>query len=355
MKRFFTKVISILCCVLFAFLSSSLPVFASTSYDVDDFANVIYVDNEEIVILDSKSIDNISRKMIRLSDQEKADIIFESFNIELLKATKQYNDLVNHFDDIRSINVSTAYIRVDKHGNQTIISKEECMKAVEYEKTLQKTNSTSDGWEDSETESSNGYMMQRIIAIYTGDPKGTYSVFCISKWLKTPLVRVVDAMSVSSREMKWSENVEDYSGLAVYEKTTRNHNGNNITENTEPIYIDLKKPLYYNTNKGFAYEWDLPSNTSYVSGGYGVSYSYAEFGTIIAGKCNVIDYNNHNQMISLDYRYLHVQVSVDPEKIIYDIVVENKKWYISLIDNMSLIQKNYDYSHAWDYAKHASL
>lgn len=359
MKRFFMKMISILGCVLFAFLPLSMSAFALELYDdVDDFASVINVNNIETITLDNESLDNMSRKMNRLSNEEKVDLILKRFDIETLKSTKQYDQIMGNFDDVKFISASTAYIKVDEFGNQTVMSKEDCLREVKEEKSsLQKTRSISDVWEEGEKESSNGYMMQRIISIYNvNDPKGTYTILCASKWLNTPMIRLIDAMSVSSKEMKWSENVEDYSGLAVYDKTTRNHNGNSITENTEYVEVDLKTPLMYDANKGFSYKWDVPSNTSYVSGGYGVSNSYTNFATLILGKARVINYNTVSQMISVDYRYLHVQVQTDVKNIVFELI-QNKeqKWYITLAKYFSLFQKNYDYSHTWDYSKHANL
>lgn len=358
MKIFFMKIISILCCVLFAFLPLSIPAFALELYDdVDDFAKIINIDNVEKIVLDSESLDNMSRKMKRLSDREKVDMLLERFDMELFQSTKQYNEMIDNFDDIESISASMAYIKVDEYGNQTVISKEECLKALKSESVLQRAGSISDIFETVERESSNGYMLQTIMAIYDRkEPKGTYGITCSSKWLKTPMVRTVDAMSISSRELKWSKNIEDYAGLAGYDRTTRTHNGNSITEKTEQVLVELKEPLYYDEEKGVAYKWYLPVNTSYVSGGYGVSNSYSEFGTIITGKARVKDYNKNNQMISVDYRYLHVQMKIDIDKIVYEWMKNQfNKWYITLVKNISFVQKNYDYSHTWNYSKHANL
>lgn len=358
MKKTLQKAICILSCILFSLLPLSVTAFATESYDIDSFANVTCVDNVEKIEISETSLNKMSRRMINLSDEEKVDAILEQFNVKNLKGTKHYNELVNDFDEIGTINGSIAYMKVDEAGNQTIMSKKDCLAAVEAENSQQKL-STGSVIDSNSQKSKNGYLMQVIIVVYLkNEPKGTYFVLCSSEWLKLPVFRSKDAISVSSREMKWdTSTLENFEGYCGYDKTTTIYDNNIITyRNTESIAeVPMQMPENPNANEGFYYTWNLPNDYTTVVAGNGVTCSYSNLVATVIGKARVQNYGNTSQMLSVDYRYLHIQGGINLKDLVFDMVFEKSKWYVAVIKNLTVVKKEYDFAHSWDYAKHANL
>lgn len=353
MKRLVRKSICMLGCILFICLPLSVPVFAVEAYDVDSFANVTFVNNTERITLNQKSMDTMSRKMINLTTEEKVDAVLERFNINNLHGTSYYRELVNNFNEIGAVTGSIAYMKVDEVGNQTVMSERDCLAAIEAENTLRKT--VTDSYADDEKISSNGYMKQTIMAIYYRNaPKGKYLIVCGSEWLKLPIIRIKDAMSVSSREMHWDTTSGTYGCIASYEETATTYtNGFVSNKTTKQIENELTQLEAPNTYKGFRCEWILPTNKSYVSAGNGVSYTYSKLATVMVSHARVINYDNNKQLLAVDYRYLHMQPNLNIKEIIFSWAQDSENKWLVVAKNSSLIQKNYDFCLSWDYNNHA--
>lgn len=117
MKRAFKTIISLILVLTFV---SVLPlsVSAAGNYSVDDLIERTVVDGREIVTLDADSFAMLSKRRDGKSNEEKLDEIMCSMNNEKIKRFSLYQRMVDNYDNISSVSLSTVYLKTDKEGNR---------------------------------------------------------------------------------------------------------------------------------------------------------------------------------------------------------------------------------------------
>lgn len=295
--------------------------------------------------IDARSMEKIKNDINSMSDVEKTVEILDCIGVELDRENPMVMDLSKNLYNIVSIRSEKQIIEISPNGSQRIITERE-YKDIEEKSDQEvfavRTNATTS--HDHTSESQNGYMEQTISAIYYSSPEGTYRIIAVSEWLKEPLCRGNDAMSLSSTEFTWeNDNSENYMALAVY--TCSYFDSETKYGKTETIYEEINKRPQTGAENGFYYTWNLPNDFYAASGSYR---NYTNLKFVIAGNCRVNYYNNHNHMLNVKLRYAHVQLALETN------------WEFSLgVDGEGVFAVNWAVNNAtkyyytsmgWDYA-----
>ena len=140
------------------------------------------------------------KTFVQKTSQEKSQELFDSLGYEYNIDNPVITDIASRMDDIVDVVSQKQIIEVSPDGNQRIITQSEYEKIVkeEAETAHSSSNRTNRYSHEGEYTSPNGYMQQGITAFYLGDKEGLYRIIGLCLWLKTPVTRGVDAVSLGS-------------------------------------------------------------------------------------------------------------------------------------------------------------
>ncbi len=211
------KVLSIISC--FIVMLSCFSIVAN-AYEPDVIASTIITATDGIS--EKKEINATGMEKIKaddsLSTQNKVVKIFEELGIDNIERSDIYTELISDFDYINSIVTVKNYYETDSiSGDIRKISKTECLNKIEKSQSPNSRSTVSE-----ETTSDNGYMSIATSAISkTNESLGTYDFIAAYEWLKTPITRSKDAISMASNGITWLSGQSNnyYSAHFMYNET----------------------------------------------------------------------------------------------------------------------------------------
>lgn len=187
-------------------------------------------------------------------------------------------------------------------------------------------------------------MEAQIIAIYTPNVNGNkttvdrYMFLGVFDWLKTPVTRRTDAISLFSKDISWiDKGVEANSnyGLAVsYEKAVYDDNGLFISN--EDIDVEFyENAADVTSEKGVYFTYNLPDNNPLAHTVYS-SFSFLILGTGMVTNGTTTKYP------SVDAEYIHITNPLS--------LPLNVSWGVVGLDVDALFTpKRYRTHHTWEY------
>ena len=363
------KFLSIIFACLIIVSSTSVVCFASSEQPIENFVETDFDGYVEIKKIHDRDL-NIIKRGKRLSDEEKFNELTEALGFEKVQEIDVFDELVNDFENIGDIVTYTQYCSTDSSGNSKVISKNYCLKMVEEAKELEKTknssnnqatfstrnNSDDEGYKEvtetiisgSNTSPDNGYMEISIMIIYKkNEPQGTYNFIASYTWLKNPVTRSTDAISLCSPDFKWSNKKSDFSATFMYTEVY-NVNGS-ITE--YPVSLESNNYDAKSAN-GVYFSFVLPKVHLSSSSDIGsVTVNQNDLTLLLTAKGRVDTYGVADQMIEVTARYAHVQVDL-PTAVTFEL---NPKDIGVSITGGALSKKYYENTISWDYIIHANL
>jgi hypothetical protein len=246
----------------------SAGAYAFYEPDIKDLTDTKIVDCglTQVSSIDSRNMYRIKNIRSKTS-QEKSQELFDSLGYEYNIDNPVITDIASRMDDIVDVVSQKQIIEVSPDGNQRIITQSEYEKIVKEETEIAQSSSnrTNRYSHEDEYTSSNGYMQQGITAFYLGDKEGLYRIIGLCLWLKTPVTRGVDAVSLGSGDIIVWDNYPDgeYYGGALYTETTII----NGSVRKQDICVDMPNPpMLGSTQNGFYYTWRLPIDTASNNG-----------------------------------------------------------------------------------------
>ncbi len=332
------KVLSIF--LVFAMLPVFLlDCFAISVEPVEDLIKTSYSGKSEIKEITAINMQKISNNQF-VADDIKIKQIFNEIGVKNIEYSAIFNELVSEIDYIGAVISSSSYYELnDNDGTIRQIDKAECVSKVEQ--SAMPMNSSVGG----ETVSDNGYMVITTSAVAkTNEAVGTYSVIAYYEWLKLPITRSIDAVSVASDNITWDMgNSTNYSAVMIAPYTY--WDGITTTENVYSVTKSSPEGIYSN---GYYYSFDLPNNTVATTR----SLVYDGISMIVTGKGRVDDYDDGTQMLWINAKYAHVQI-----KSLFTIEFG---WEIGsypgvTISQGAITEKEYHNYLCWDYSLHYNL
>lgn len=347
MKKF-VHFISCIMCVIILLTSLSAGAYAFYEPDIEDLTDTKIVDCglTQVSSIDSRNMYRIKNIRSKTS-QEKSQELFDSLGYEYNINSPVITDIANRMDDIVDVVSKKQIIEVSPDGNQRVITPSEYEKIAKEEAEMAQSSSNKANKYPHEGEytSSNGYMQQGITAFYLGDQEGLYRIIGACVWLKTPVTRGVDVVSLGSGDIIVWDNYPDgeYYGGASYTETTII----NGSVRKQDVWVDMSNPpLLGSTQNGFYYTWRLPIDTA-SNNGTVASVTYTNLQFIMAGNCYVQDYDDHTQRLYVKLRYAHSQLGLTIEGSFSPIGSDNV-FSVSAIVKATV--KDYVSSLSWDYS-----
>ena len=334
------KILSIICCFVIILSCFSITALA---YEPNVILSATTTSTDGIS--EKKEINATGMEKIKadttLSTQNKVVEIFEELGIDNIERSGIYAELVTDFDYINSIVTIKNYYETDSiSGDTRKISKTECLNKIEKSQSAKSRSSISE-----ETTSDNGYMSIATTAISkSNEAVGTYNFIASFEWLKTPLTRSTDAISMASNGITWlsGESNNYYSANFMYNETVYSDG----TQTTTTITESKSYPESFETN-GFYFSFNLPNNITSIGGDAGIRYD--GFFMMVTAKGRVTNYSNANQMLNINTKYAHVQIK--------SLASVSFSWTLGdapgvSISKGSLAEKYYNNYLAWDYSDH---
>lgn len=359
-KIFIAFVLTVL--LLFTFPATAFA-YEYGSIDLNSMVQIRQYSDHEIRFLSGNNINRIriskSAKYKYKSDKEKLKDIFTALDFTV--SDQQFEKISENLklSHIESIHVETSYIKTDGVGNQTKVSREEAMEAAAEEEarlnsaqlnispasTESDTGPTTSHSSDVGT-SEDGYMQMQIFAIYTpnyngeGQSIGRYVFIGEYLWLKTPVMRKTDVISMHSDDINWYQKTtngqSNYFLFAAYSKMTYDENG--IFISNEDVIDSLDAiSASVSSNSGVYFEYNLPNDNPLAQT------LYRNFSFILFSVGRVIDYNNQYQFFMLDIRYVHIR---NPLSASFSV----NRGPLGVTVSNFFAPEYYDWSHSWDYA-----
>lgn len=309
MKRLVVKLSALVTLITIFVLPLTISASAASAYDASDFAFKTIRDNSEIVVFDNQSLNLMSKRMRIVSDQEKFSKVMEECNISNAARLDIVKNLANNFDAVAGIFSSTEYVKVDENGNQIVMEKADCLKAV-----AESQNNVSSGT----IVSDNGYMQIATLVIQVSkdyQPQGTCVFLSGALWLQPPSTRRRDAHSIGSRFITWNaKNSGSYEGILTYYETITDYTGASIVRTTEEIDKPIEGPTEILDPEGFYFEIPLPVDRVSPTDQYGnkidMDIMYSNICSTIGGW-GKIALPTVQQNVSVTSKYVHVQTGVD--------------------------------------------
>lgn len=159
--------------------------------------------------------------------------------------------------------------------------------------------------------SENGYMQLGIwVAELKGTPrKGDFLIIGTCGWLKTPLTRKADAISLAIDDFTWDQIIEgdNEDVFSLTFQYTRRWADNLSMSNAQSQMMEEtahEKAAQVGTN-GIYFSWDLPNDYHSTQG----SYEYRDMVFLISGK-GCLRYPTLPQDFSVYLRYAHLQYAL---------------------------------------------
>lgn len=339
--------VSCVMCVIILLVSLSAGAYAFYEPNIEDLTDTKIVDCglTQVSSIDSRNMYRIKNIRSKTS-QEKSQELFDSLGYEYNIDNPVITDIASRMDDIVDVVSQKQIIEVSPDGNQRIITQSEYEKIVkeEAETAHSSSNRTNRYSHEGEYTSPNGYMQQGITAFYLGDKEGLYRIIGLCLWLKTPVTRGVDAVSLGSGDIIVWDNYPDgeYYGGALYTETTII----NGSVRKQDICVDMPNPpMLGSTQNGFYYTWRLPIDTA-SNNGTVASVTYKNLRFVMAGNCYVQDYDDHTQRLYVKLRYSHSQVKVAIENSFSPIGSDS---VFAVSAAIKIFMKDYVSSLSWDY------
>lgn len=252
-------------------------------------------------------------------------------NVQLTKSLLEETDLQENSEltqrlaemiaSAKGITCGIQYLQINENGDAETLSKEECLKRIKIEETAEqarlksfqessrqavpqlKANGEITGGEFT---SSNQYMEMALIAVdqSTKASPGEYMIFGIAHWLKTPLTRKEDALSLGINYFSWkgktNQNLGDMQSMLEYQhtfdsRTTGIHQVTTRSQNKNGRDALIGK-------EGFYFTWDLPKDWW----GVNETIQCSDFAFAIVGVGNVLNADKRNPF-TITLRYIHTQ------------------------------------------------
>lgn len=320
--------------------------------------------NKERRFISGKDINRIrnskSAKYKNKSDKEKLKEIFDALEFDINEQEYEEISKTLSLSDVENIHIDTSYIKVGENGVQTEVSETEALNAAEEAKRIEFTpsanieplaaasdTSPTASHSNSPVLSPDGYMKQQISVTYTPNYHGTASTLgryvilgnCI--WLNSPnnTQRGTDIISLYSSHFDWydpnTDGISNYFLFVGYNKYY--YDENNIVANIEDYSVAYDETKASISEKdGVYFKYDLPNDPPLAP------IICTDFNFLIMGICQVKDYDDPTQSLSMGVRYIHMRnvlsVSVSP------------LWKSAGISVSGYhMPVYYDASHKWDY------
>lgn len=225
----------------------------------------------------------------------------------------------------KSITCGIQYLQIDESGDAKALPKEECLKKIALEekretsqmarlKSFQESSresipqlKSSGEITGGEFTSSNQYMEMALIAVdqSTAASPGEYMLLGIAHWLKTPLTRKTDALTISATNFSWSpitnQDLDNYGSYFQYDEEIYVFGSRQTISQTKEFQKNAKE-AHMDISKGFYFNWDLPK--IYPSTQQSVKHSNLAF--MIMGIGNFYDYDQ-NKPFNVQVMYTHIQ------------------------------------------------
>jgi len=363
------KFLSIIFACLIILSSTSVVCFASSEQPIENFVETDFDGYVEIKKIHDRDL-NIIKRGKRLSDKEKLSEITEVLGFEKVQKVDIFNELVDDFENIGDIVTYTKYCVTDSSGNSKIVSKERCLNMIENDKNEEKqlenvdsattyaarAVSSNGGCEDiteniksgSNTLPENDYMEISTMIIYKkNEARGTYNFISTYTWLREPADRYVDAISLYSSSIQWLDDPSNFSSTLLYNQKTR-ANGVDITE---PMVIEKSSPDKI-SKSGVFYSYEMPKDVHLVSGTSFVKVKQEDITFLMTAKGWVTLYNETDQVLDVNAKYVHVANKRLFKDITFDISAAGLGVSVTAGAKEDIEYNNYC---AWKYIDHANL
>lgn len=347
MKKILLKISSVLLALILLCVPLSISASAITEPNI---VNLVVVENIDGGLVKCGKIDATAMNKIRnnvhsISAREKIVEIFKAIDVDVTTDNPIVIDLSQKIDTFDSMKSNTQILEISENGSERIISKNEYHRIEQQEQRqdlISLYSSDPDSNHSNKETSKNGYMELTLVTYFLRNQKGRYCAIGICKWLKAPLFRSVDAVSIGSDCVSWDQKEDSYVGVSLYTETETIGNSINTREVTNNLGIrgvDIKN--------GFFYTWKLPKDT--VVSGTNNSLTYKNLRIMISGYANVRKYNIHEQWIDMKLRYSHIQGKISTDST-FSLLDVGSPDVFKISFSFSLAHKNYYCPLKWDYS-----
>lgn len=355
-RMLLTAVISL---TIVATFPASVFAYEYGEPNLDVMIQVEKVGEKEISFISAEDINRIrvskSRAYRNKTDEERLEEIFVALKMGFNEQQLEEALKLVKITDIGAIRTSTVYLEVDEYGNQKQISEEEALVLSSVNNETQRSSETGTNGSYSMPEpidSKDGYMRQTFSAIYTPHYGGTnamvgrYVILGVCQWLKNPIWRMVDAISIGGDDFRWRkfhDDISNYNLYLTYEKVDFFNNGDTSTITTNTVEYD-EDDANIDAYKGVYFSFQLPTNGANQDG----SITCNDISCLITAIARVQDYNNSNQDIGISMRYAHTYFTLTTS-ISFEWLSDDP---LVISTTPTVVSKYYDCSDGWDYAEH---
>lgn len=346
MKKILSIILTV--CILAASLSctaaaaSITPMERYSQTKTDEISEYTYISDANMQKLLS----------IKKSNSALIDYIFDEFSCEKMKYSPQYENLVSPDFEIGEIIFKDSYCVVSEDGECIEVPKDICYKMMEDEEVSVNREASvstlnSDISNSETTESANGYMRTSVSAICDKNgKKGSYLFIAVFEWLKMPLIRLTDAISLASTTFTW-DNLSDSSYNLSFLSQLSQTNSEGVTNIYE--YADnITGPEDPIQSTGFYYKFNLPNNALSSSG----DSIWTAFVFVLSASGRVTNYGNIEQQLSVTAKYAHSQIKVPLLGFSWD---TNSGSSLGVSIRGDLHSQYYGSYLSWDYSEHYHL
>lgn len=353
--------------IVIAMLSAfTLPTYAffQNTYCVSDLLKEKTVDGKRVMHLDGTDMHLLKASTAYAADSEKIAEIFCALGYtDSVIDQLEKNLSINSLDEIQSIQSTTSFIKENYLTNQQfVLSEKECLQELSQlesgnDDIIYYAASQNKSHENTPIADFTGYMKITISAIHTPNyggknTVGRYMFLVGCEWLRMPITRIQDCISLSGMAFTWPgkvvDGVENYMLVSSYTMTSRDGT-TGVTSNTPILKEKGASAANMNENIGVYYKVDMPpmgwaSNGSFVT--------YKDFSVVLMATARILDYNNRYQEPGVVVNYSHVRAAIKTDFTIgwHQDSKEDKGFKAKIAVSLTTKTVNYSDALSWDYA-----
>lgn len=356
-----TAIILILTLLLLFAFPATVFAYNYAEPDLSTMVETEKVGKKEIKSISQRNlaqIKNSKAKTMRMkSDTDKLQDVLNSLGFQTNAAQFNHIDETVSLSEISNLKLEASYIKSDSAGNTALIDKTEVAEALYAAQTPQPYaaapfSTLTHSHNSQEELSSNGYMLQQVLIIYTPHYNGTnstigrYVVFGMCLWLTDPIYRANDAISLGSTYLewnnKWDDNNSNFNLLITFDVETVVSSA--LLKKEQGGFAYDATDANVSSAKGVYFKFNLPNNTIPIVAGDSTTFS--NFGFLISAIGRVHDYDDPTQQLSVDLRYAHLRAALN--------FTAGLSWSstapkVSFTSAFSVQKVYYDHHYSWNY------
>lgn len=344
----------------------TLPTYAffQNTYCVSDLLKEKTVDGKRVMHLDGTDIHLLKASTAYATDAEKIAEIFHALGYaDSVIDQLTENSAINSLDEIQSIQSTTSFLKENYLTNQQfVLSETECLQELSQlepvnDDTIYYATSKNQTHENTPVADATGYMKITISAIHTPNyggknTVGRYMFLVGCEWLRMPITRIQDCISLSGTAFTWPgkvvDGVENYMLVSSYTMTSRDGT-TGVTSNTPVLKEKGASAANMNANIGVYYKVDMPP-MGWASNGNFVTYK--DFNVALMATARLFDYNKRNQEPGVVVNYSHVRAAIKTDFTIgwHQDSKDDKGLKAKIAVSLTTKTVNYSDALSWDYA-----